>query len=66
MLRDLRKELEESKVKLLFGRISDPVRDLFERSGFLSELGTEKVFIGLHQAVDEHLKAPATDGAASV
>jgi MFS superfamily sulfate permease-like transporter len=60
MLRDLWRELKDSKVELYFARVSDPVRDLIERSGFLSDLGSEKVFIGMQQAVDAHLKNRAT------
>jgi high affinity sulfate transporter 1 len=56
MLRDLRKELKESEVELSFARVLGPVRDLFQRSGFLSDLGAEKVFLVIHQAVDAHLK----------
>jgi sulfate permease, SulP family len=56
MLRDLRGELKESEVELLFARVADPVRDLFERSGFLRDLGPEKVFLGIHLAVDTYLK----------
>jgi SulP family sulfate permease len=66
MLRDLGKELKESGVELYFARVSDPAQDLFRRSGFLTDLGTEKVFIGMHRAVDAHLKTHPADEAASV
>jgi SulP family sulfate permease len=63
MLGDLWGELKESNVEFYFARISDPVRDLFERSGFLGQLGTGKVFLGIRQAVAEHLKnLPAGGG----
>jgi len=38
MLVQTRKELRASGIDLNFARVSDPVRDLFERSGFAKEL----------------------------
>ena len=38
MLAQIRKELRASGIDLNFARVSDPVRDLFERSGFAKEL----------------------------
>lgn len=38
MLRRLRDELQDSGIHLYFARVADPVRDLFDRSGFLTEL----------------------------
>jgi MFS superfamily sulfate permease-like transporter len=38
MLGQTQKELHESGIDLYFARVSDPVRDLFERSGFAKKL----------------------------
>ena len=50
MLERLRTELCESGVDLYFTRATDPVRDLFERSGFLKELDG-RLFRGVNAAV---------------
>ena len=50
MLERLRTELHESGVDLYFTRATDPVRDLFERSGFLKELDG-RLFRGVNAAV---------------
>src|SRR5262249_15597934 len=38
MLEQQRNEFQEAGIELLFARASDPVRDLFSRSGFLDRL----------------------------
>jgi len=50
MLRRLRDELEDSGIHLYFAQVADPVRDLFERSGFLKELDG-RLFRGVNAAV---------------
>jgi high affinity sulfate transporter 1 len=55
MLEQVNKELHESGIELRFARMTDPVRDLFARSGFLERLGHERVFPGVDVAVDAFL-----------
>ena len=43
-LEQLRSELNENGIGLAFARISDPVRELLRRSGFLERLGESNVF----------------------
>jgi SulP family sulfate permease len=50
MLAQLRNELRESGIDLYFARVTDPVRDLFERSGFLNQLDGH-LFRGVNAAV---------------
>jgi MFS superfamily sulfate permease-like transporter len=50
MLRRLRDELQESGIHLYFSRVADPVRDLFDRSGFSEELDG-RLFRGVNAAV---------------
>jgi SulP family sulfate permease len=50
MLRRLREELRDSGIHLFFARVADPVRDLFDRSGFLKELDG-RLFRGVNSAV---------------
>lgn len=50
MLRHLRDELQDSGIHLYFARVTDPVRDLFERSGFLEEMDG-RLFRGVNAAV---------------
>ena len=50
MLRRLRDELQKSGIHLYFSRVADPVRDLFDRSGFLDELDG-RLFRGVNAAV---------------
>ena len=50
MLRRLKGELQDSGVHLYFSRVADPVRDLFDRSGFLKELDG-RLFRGVNAAV---------------
>ena len=52
MLEQLRSELNENGVRLAFARISDSVRALLRRSGFLERLGEGNVFWGVDSAVD--------------
>jgi SulP family sulfate permease len=62
MLEQLRDELHESGIELCFVRVADPVRDLFDRSGFLECLGEGRIFAGVDVAVSAFLEArpPAT------
>ena len=50
MLRRLRDDLQNSGIHLYFARVADPVRDLFEKSGFLKELDG-RLFRGVNAAV---------------
>jgi sulfate permease, SulP family len=50
MLGQLRNELRESGIDLYFARVTDPVRDLFGRSGFLKE-SDGRLFRGINAAV---------------
>jgi len=52
MLEQLRIELDEKGIGLAFVRISDHVRELLGRSGFLERLGEGHVFWGVESAVD--------------
>ena len=52
MLEQLRSELNEKGIGLAFARISDSVRELLQRSGFLERLGEGNVFWGVDSAVD--------------
>lgn len=56
MLVQLRRELHEFGIELCFARVADPVRDLFERSGFLQELGEDHIFPEIKVAVAKFLK----------
>ena len=56
MLGQLRNELRESGIQLYFARVADPVRDLFERSGFLEQLDGQ-LFRGVDSAVTAFLSA---------
>jgi len=56
MLGQLRNELRESGIHLHFARVADPVRDLFERSGFLEQLDGP-LFRGVDSAVTVFLGA---------
>ena len=57
MLGQLKNELRESGIELYLARVPDPVRDLFERSGFLKELGDGRLFRGVSVAVAAYLGA---------
>jgi len=52
MLREMKSELEQSGVQLSFVRLSEPVHELFARSGFLAEIREERVFHNVTQAVE--------------
>ena len=52
MLEQVNKELQESGIELRFARMTDAVRDLFARSGFLERLGQGRIFPGVDVAVD--------------
>ena len=56
MLEQLKNELCESGIDLYFARVTDPVRDLFERSGFLKQLNGH-LFRGVDSAVSACLGA---------
>ena len=56
MLDQLRTELSSDGIRLALARISDPVRALLARSGFLERLGEENVFWGVDTAVEELTK----------
>src|SRR5277367_3284482 len=56
MLEQLQNELHESGIKLCFVRVADPVRDLFDRSGFLECLGEGRIFAGTDVAVSAFLE----------
>ena len=57
MLEQVRGELQESGIALYFARVSDEVRGLFDRSGFLERLGEDHIFAGVHSAVNGFLTA---------
>jgi sulfate permease, SulP family len=56
MLEQLQNELHESGIDLYFVRVTDPVRDLFGRSGFLDRLGKGRIFAGVDVAVKAFLE----------
>jgi len=56
MLGKLRNELRESDIDLYFARATDPVRDLFDRSGFLKQ-SDRHLFRGVNAAVAAFLGA---------
>jgi SulP family sulfate permease len=56
MLGQVRNELSESGIELYFARVTDPVRDLFQRAGFLDDLGEGRFFRGVDSGVTEFLK----------
>ena len=56
MLDQLRTELSSDGIRLALARISDPVRALLARSGFLERLGEGNVFWGVDSAVEELTK----------
>jgi high affinity sulfate transporter 1 len=51
MLDQLRSELSERGISLKFARVSEPVRDLFRRSGFIDRVGEANIYYGVHRAV---------------
>jgi MFS superfamily sulfate permease-like transporter len=64
MLEQLQNELCESGIDLYFARVTDPVRDLFERSGFLKQLNGH-LFRGVDSAVSAFRNAKSAGAAAS-
>jgi sulfate permease, SulP family len=50
MLKQVRDELRDEGIHLYFARVADPVRDLFDRSGFLKEV-EGRLFRGVDVAV---------------
>jgi SulP family sulfate permease len=56
MLGQLRNELRESGIDLYFARVTDPVRDLFDRSDFLKQ-SDRHLFRGVNAAVAAFLGA---------
>jgi high affinity sulfate transporter 1 len=52
MLEQMQNNLTERGIRLALARISDPVRDLFRRSGFDGRLGESNVFWGVDEAVN--------------
>jgi sulfate permease, SulP family len=56
MLGQLKNELGESGIELHFARVADPVRDLFRRSGFLDDVGEDRLFHGVDSGVAAFLK----------
>ena len=64
MLDQLRGELQQLGTTVYFARVSDKVRDLFERSGFLDRVGQDRLFPGVDLAVKAFLKDDAAQPAA--
>ncbi|HMD19150.1 MAG TPA: SulP family inorganic anion transporter [Alloacidobacterium sp.] len=60
MLEQLRSELEGSGIALYFARVADRVRDLFERSGFIERVGSNRILPGVDSAVNAFLKDGTT------
>ena len=65
MLDQLHGELYEAGVALYLAHVADPVRDLFDRGGFLERLGPGRVFLGVdiaaaafHETVQDPVQAP--------
>ena len=56
MLEQLRTDLSGDGIRLALARVSDPVRGLLGRSGFLERLGEGNVFWGVDSAVEELTK----------
>jgi MFS superfamily sulfate permease-like transporter len=65
MLGLFKRELAHSGIDLYFARVTDPVRDIFERSGFLSEIEGH-LFQGVDSAVNSFLRARAAEPAAEL
>ena len=59
MLRQFRGEAAAQGWTLAFARIKDELLDLFERSGFLAELGKERIFWSVDDAVQALKPAPS-------
>jgi len=56
MLMQLTKEFRQSGAELYFARAADPVRDLFIRSGFMEQIGEERLFRGVDTGVAAYLQ----------
>ena len=56
MLSQLMSELRQSGVELYLARVADPVRDLFARSGFLDQIGEQRLFRGVDNGVTAFLQ----------
>jgi SulP family sulfate permease len=55
LLDQLRGDLETSGVRLYLARVADPVKDLFELSGFRARLGDNRIHYHVDAAVDTFL-----------
>jgi SulP family sulfate permease len=53
MLSQLAKDCQARGVTLAFARVKRPLHELFERAGYLDEIGREHVFPTVESAVDE-------------
>ena len=51
MLQDLHKELKERKMRLLLAMCKGPVREVFDRSGFMEEIKPTSLCVSLAEAV---------------
>ena len=51
-LSQLAKECRKRRVTLALARVKGPLRELFDRAGYLDELGRENVFPTVESAVD--------------
>jgi MFS superfamily sulfate permease-like transporter len=57
MLEQLRSDLSERGIRLMFARISEPVRELLRRSGFVERVGEANFFWDVDSAVSSGAKA---------
>ena len=57
MLEALIIELHDARVDLYLARVAGPVRDLFDRSGFVERLGPDRIFTGISVATAAFLRA---------
>ncbi len=60
MLRELRDELAQSGVELIFARVSPYLRADMERHRIATALGEARIFATLHEAVDS-VRAPSQE-----
>ena len=56
MLEQLQSELDGAGIALCFARVSDRVRDLFDRSDFTDRVGLKRIFPGVDSAVNAFLE----------
>ncbi len=61
MLRELRDELAQSGVELMFARVSPYLRADMERHRIVTALGEARIFATLHEAVDS-VRVPSQEG----